>query len=111
MLGEVLVKMRLLDKHLTEMKTIFVSFFFQPKKLQKIDSQPSNRVLSIRLSPHVIVAFSIFLRLEGYAELLVTYDRKRAKGLLRLAMGVVTAESDNHYCPLLYLLDFFSYYT
>ncbi|VDO32389.1 unnamed protein product [Onchocerca flexuosa] len=66
-----------------------------PKKLQKIDSQPSNRVLSIRLSPHVIVAFSIFLRLEGYAELLVTYDRKRAKGLLRLAMGVVTAESDN----------------
>ncbi|VDK62166.1 unnamed protein product [Onchocerca ochengi] len=64
-----------------------------PKKLQKIDSQPSNRVLSIKLSPHVIVAFSIFLRLEGYAELLVTYDRKRAKGLLRLAMGVVTAET------------------
>ncbi|KAM3721402.1 Baculoviral IAP repeat-containing protein [Dirofilaria immitis] len=64
-----------------------------PKKLQKIGSQLSNRVLSIRLSPHVIVAFSIFLRLEGYAELLVTYDRKRAKSLLRLAMGVMTAET------------------
>uniref|UniRef100_A0A915PSQ5 UBC core domain-containing protein n=1 Tax=Setaria digitata TaxID=48799 RepID=A0A915PSQ5_9BILA len=63
------------------------------KKLPKTGSQPSNRVLSTGLSPHVIVAFSIFLRLEGYAELLVTYDRKRAKGLLRLAMGVITAET------------------
>lgn len=61
----------------------------QPKKLQKIGSQPSNQALS----PHVVVAFSLFLRLEGYAELLVTYDRKRAKGLLRLAMGVITTES------------------
>ncbi|CAG9531988.1 unnamed protein product, partial [Cercopithifilaria johnstoni] len=60
-----------------------------PKKLQKIGSQPSNQALS----PHVVVSFSLFLRLEGYAELLVTYDRKRAKGLLRLAMGVITSEA------------------
>ncbi|VDK73717.1 unnamed protein product [Litomosoides sigmodontis] len=60
-----------------------------PKKLQKVGSQPSNQALS----PHVVVAFSLFLRLEGYAELLVTYDRKRAKGLLRLAMGVITTET------------------
>ncbi|VDN82160.1 unnamed protein product [Brugia pahangi] len=64
-----------------------------PKKLQKIGPQPSNQALSIGLSPHVVVAFSIFLRLEGYAELLVTYDRKRAKRLLRLAMGVITTET------------------
>ncbi|EJD76030.1 ubiquitin-conjugating enzyme family protein [Loa loa] len=64
-----------------------------PKKLQKIASQPSNQSTSIGLSPHVVVAFSIFLKLEGYAELLVTYDRKRAKGLLRLAMGVITTET------------------
>lgn len=42
----------------------------------------------------MVVAFSLFLKLEGYAELLVTYDRKRAKGLLRLAMGVITTESN-----------------
>ncbi|KAL3998353.1 Ubiquitin-conjugating enzyme family protein [Acanthocheilonema viteae] len=63
--------------------------YVAPKKLQKIGSQPSNQALS----PHVVVAFSLFLRLEGYAELLVTYDRKRAKGLLRLAMGVITTET------------------
>lgn len=60
---------------------------------QRIASQSLNRVPSLGLSPHIIVAFSVFLRLKGYAELLVTYDRKRAKGLLRLAMGVVSPES------------------
>lgn len=44
------------------------------------------------LSPHIVVIFSILLRLEGYAELLVTFDRQRAKRLLRLAMGVSTSE-------------------
>uniref|UniRef100_A0A158Q7N3 UBIQUITIN_CONJUGAT_2 domain-containing protein n=1 Tax=Elaeophora elaphi TaxID=1147741 RepID=A0A158Q7N3_9BILA len=70
-----------------------LALHLQPKKLQKIGSQPSSQALSIGLSPHVVVAFSLFLRLEGYAELLVTYDRKRAKGLLRLAMGVITTET------------------
>lgn len=69
--------------------------FLQSKKLQKISSQPSNQAPSICLSSHVVIAFSMFLRLEGYAELLVTYDRKRAKGLLRLLMGVISTESNN----------------
>lgn len=45
---------------------------------------------SAGLSPHVVVAFSVFLRLAGYAELLVTCDRQRSKRLLRLAMGVTS---------------------
>ena len=38
------------------------------------------------LAPHAIVAFSVFLQLDGYAELLITHDKKRAKRLLMLAM-------------------------
>ncbi|VDN00794.1 unnamed protein product [Thelazia callipaeda] len=64
-----------------------------PKKSRRDISQQNNRVLPTGLSSYVIVAFSIFLKLEGYAELLVTYDRGRAKNLLRLAMGVVTHET------------------
>uniref|UniRef100_A0A0M3IGS1 Uncharacterized protein n=1 Tax=Ascaris lumbricoides TaxID=6252 RepID=A0A0M3IGS1_ASCLU len=46
----------------------------------------SSYSLSTALSPHVI-AFSVLLRLDGCAELFVTYDRIRSKRLLRLAMG------------------------
>uniref|UniRef100_A0A914RS60 Uncharacterized protein n=1 Tax=Parascaris equorum TaxID=6256 RepID=A0A914RS60_PAREQ len=52
----------------------------------------SSYSLSTALSPHVVIAFSVLLRLDGYAELLVTYDRIRSKRLLRLAMGVSTFE-------------------
>lgn len=48
---------------------------------------------SAGLSPHVTVAFALFLRLPGYAELLVAQDRRKAQRLLRLAMGLSPAAS------------------
>lgn len=47
-------------------------------------------VVNVGLSPHVVVCFGVFLRVAGYAELLVTQDRRQAQWLLRLAMGVTT---------------------
>ncbi|VDM37229.1 unnamed protein product [Toxocara canis] len=55
-------------------------------------SDSSSYSLSTALSPHVVIAFSVLLRLDGYAELLVTYDRVRSKRLLHLAMGVSISE-------------------
>uniref|UniRef100_A0A158R584 UBIQUITIN_CONJUGAT_2 domain-containing protein n=1 Tax=Syphacia muris TaxID=451379 RepID=A0A158R584_9BILA len=44
------------------------------------------------LSPHVIVAFSVLLRLDSYAEHLVSFDRRRTKKLLQLAMGIFISD-------------------
>ena len=39
------------------------------------------------IPPHSLVAFGLFLRLPGYAEVLLK-ERKRAQCLLRLVLGV-----------------------
>lgn len=59
----------------------------------KDDNRPSiSSYPFMTLPPHVIIAFSVLLRLDGYAEHLVSLDRKRAKRLLQLAMGIFTSE-------------------
>ncbi|VDK44650.1 unnamed protein product, partial [Anisakis simplex] len=58
----------------------------------RVAASSSSYSLTTALSPHVVIAFSVLLRLDGYAELLVTYDRVRSKRLLRLAMGVSASE-------------------
>uniref|UniRef100_A0A914WXR9 Uncharacterized protein n=1 Tax=Plectus sambesii TaxID=2011161 RepID=A0A914WXR9_9BILA len=60
------------------------------QSLQKAGNRLNQAMGTAGLSPHVVVAFSVFLRLAGYAELLVTCDRQRSKRLLRLAMGVTS---------------------
>ena len=55
-------------------------------------SQPShssrqNSPTLPTIPPHSLVAFGLFLRLPGYAEVLLK-ERKRAQCLLRLVLGV-----------------------
>jgi baculoviral IAP repeat-containing protein 6 len=47
--------------------------------------QPSPSLPTI--PPHSLVAFGLFLRLPGYAEVLLK-ERKKAQCLLRLVLGV-----------------------
>uniref|UniRef100_F1KPF7 Baculoviral IAP repeat-containing protein 6 n=1 Tax=Ascaris suum TaxID=6253 RepID=F1KPF7_ASCSU len=96
-----------IDMPQSNMSFDFVQKFYPPfashpshaAMMPNVQKGPSSRVpasssysLSTALSPHVVIAFSVLLRLDGYAELLVTYDRIRSKRLLRLAMGVSTFE-------------------
>ena len=53
-------------------------------------AQPASQTSSTTLPsvpPHSLVAFSLFLRLPGYAEVLLK-ERRHAQCLLRLVLGV-----------------------
>ena len=49
-------------------------------------SKPNSQMFA-SIPPHSLVAFGLFLRLPGYAEVLLK-ERKRAQCLLRLVLGV-----------------------
>ncbi|XP_076225750.1 BIR repeat containing ubiquitin-conjugating enzyme isoform X2 [Nomia melanderi] len=51
------------------------------------NSSPQTSTLTPYVPPHSLAAFGLFLRLPGYAEVLLRH-RKRAQCLLRLALGV-----------------------
>ncbi|XP_067212436.1 baculoviral IAP repeat-containing protein 6 isoform X3 [Linepithema humile] len=53
----------------------------------RIDCTPKTSVPAPYVPPHSLAAFGLFLRLPGYAEVLLR-DKKRAQCLLRLALGV-----------------------
>lgn len=53
----------------------------------RIDCTPKASIPAPYVPPHSLVAFGLFLRLPGYAEVLLR-DKKRAQCLLRLALGV-----------------------
>lgn len=63
--------------------------------LQDYDSQPSDSSSTLKqnlamppsIPPHSLVAFGLFLRLPGYAEVLLK-EKRRAQCLLRLVLGV-----------------------
>ena len=46
-----------------------------------------NPLGNLTIPPHSLVAFGLFLRLPGYAEVLLK-ERKKAQCLLRLMLGV-----------------------
>lgn len=48
---------------------------------------PPHPLVTPSVPPHSLVAFGLFLRLPGYAEVLLR-DRKKAQCLLRLVLGV-----------------------
>jgi baculoviral IAP repeat-containing protein 6 len=47
----------------------------------------AHTMVAPTVPPHSLVAFGLFLRLPGYAEVLLR-DRKKAQCLLRLVLGV-----------------------
>lgn len=55
---------------------------------QPLISKTSSPPVSMpTIPPHSLVAFGLFLRLPGYAEVLLK-ERKKAQCLLRLVLGV-----------------------
>ena len=50
-------------------------------------SRPGHNLGMPSVPPHSLVAFGLFLRLNGYADVLLK-ERKKAQCLLRLVLGV-----------------------
>ncbi len=68
-------------------------------------SQPSKQNTQVlpSIPPHSLVAFGLFLRLPGYAEVLLK-ERKRAQCLLRLVLGVTDDGEGGKLLQLSYIL-------
>ena len=70
---------------------------------QQPSSQPTRQTSTSlpTIPPHSLVAFGLFLRLPGYAEVLLK-ERKRAQCLLRLVLGVTDdgegGKNGHHIC-------------
>lgn len=80
-----------------------------PPVQHKPASISATQVQSI--PPHSLVAFGLFLRLPGYAEVLLK-DKRKAQCLLRLVLGV-TDDGEGGKCmllqPILNVLHFYIY--
>jgi baculoviral IAP repeat-containing protein 6 len=62
----------------------------------------SNTLPSPSVPPHSLAAFGLFLRLPGYAEVLLR-DKKKAQCLLRLVLGV-TDDGEGGNVPVTWFL-------
>lgn len=61
---------------------------YEPVSPAPAVSRPANPAVSMpTIPPHSLIAFGLFLRLPGYAEVLLK-ERKKAQCLLRLVLGV-----------------------
>ena len=61
---------------------------YEPASPSPAVARTTNPVVAMpTIPPHSLVAFGLFLRLPGYAEVLLK-ERKKAQCLLRLVLGV-----------------------
>lgn len=69
---------------------------YEPVSPAPAVSRPTNPAVSMStIPPHSLIAFGLFLRLPGYAEVLLK-ERKKAQCLLRLVLGVTDDGDGGH---------------
>jgi len=80
--------------------TLLVQEIYEPPIPPSPPSQlKSSLTQTLSIPPHSLVAFSLFLRLPGYAEVLLK-EKRRAQCLLRLVLGV-TDDGEGGTCTYL----------